>query len=62
MDTPPAEEAPPTRPVLLECTVLVTGTKIGKLRTGKGHKCRLPKDKAEALESLKQPRVRIEGV
>ena len=47
---------------LLACTVLVSGTVIGPLTCGKGHRLQLPKSKAETLAGLTPPRVRIDGI
>jgi hypothetical protein len=53
---------PPAKPVQLRCTVLITGTLVGKLKLSKGHKIALPADKAKALASLNPPAVKIDGV
>ncbi len=45
----------------LKCTVLVSGTEIGRLKVAKGHKCVLPVETARALAELKPARVRITG-
>ena len=55
----PAKEA---KPVLLKCTVLISGTVIGKLKLAKGHKCHIEADKARALNNLTPPAVSIDGV
>ena len=62
--TEPSEQVPPTSapPTLLKCTVLITGTVIGKLQVAKGHKCQIEAGKAKALASLNPPAVRIDGV
>jgi hypothetical protein len=57
--TPPA--ADPKNP-LLACTVLVTGTEIGRAICAAGAKLKLPKSNAETLASLNPPRVRIDGI
>ena len=48
--------------VLLRGTVLVAGTIIKRLKTGKGHRCRLPESQAKALAALNPPAVRIDGI
>ena len=52
----------PAEAVQLKCTVLVTGTVIGRLKAAKGHRCQLPEVQAKALASLNPPAVRIDGV
>ena len=52
----------PAEAVLMKCTVLVTGTVIGRLKAAKGHRCQLPEAQAKALASLNPPAVRIDGV
>ena len=60
-DTPKKPEAT-AEPVRLKCTVLVTGTVIGRLKVAKGHRCQLPDAQAKALASLNPPAVRIDGI
>jgi hypothetical protein len=60
-DTPKNPEAA-AEPVRLKCTVLITGTVIGRLKVANGHRCQLPGAQAKALASLNPPAVRIDGV
>ncbi|MCW1885631.1 hypothetical protein OKA04_12905 [Luteolibacter flavescens] len=63
MNEPSKEPAPvPVKPALLRCTVLITGTLIGRLQVAKGHRCQLPAEQAKVLASLTPPAVRIDGV
>ncbi|MCW1884017.1 hypothetical protein OKA04_04705 [Luteolibacter flavescens] len=59
-DNPPA--ATPASDVQLLCTVLISGTQVGKLRLAKGHRLKLPAEKARALNNLNPPAVSIDGV
>ncbi|HEY1121740.1 MAG TPA: hypothetical protein VGE67_09075 [Haloferula sp.] len=49
-------------PIQLLCTVLITGTQIGKLKLSKGHRLKIDADKARALNNLTPPAVSIDGV
>ena len=60
-DTPKNPKAT-AEAVRLKCTVLITGTVIGRLKVGAGHRCQLPEAQAKALASLNPPAVRIDGV
>ncbi|RYD83979.1 MAG: hypothetical protein EOP84_06795 [Verrucomicrobiaceae bacterium] len=60
-NTPKKFEAT-TEPVRLRCTVLITGTVIGRLKVAKGHRCQLLEAQAKALASLNPPAVRIDGI
>jgi hypothetical protein len=59
--TPKPPAADPKNP-LLACTVLVTGTEIGRAICAAGAKIKLTKSNAETLASLNPPRVRIDGI
>lgn len=64
--SPKGPAFPPGKPTTTEptvaCTVLVSGTTIGKAKLAAGHKLHLPKSKAEALAGLTPPLVKITGI